>query len=159
MKLKKLLNQKSRLKVAIIGSHSEIKEYALVAKKIGKLVAVYDHILINGGCTGLPGLASESALLEGGISIGISPNNQSTFSKKQIIINTGFGYKGRNIIIIRSANIVLCLPGKLGTINELTIALDENKPCYFVDSNLSITKITKPNFLKSLNLIYLKNPS
>ncbi|HKY07998.1 MAG TPA: hypothetical protein VJQ55_07145, partial [Candidatus Binatia bacterium] len=43
------------------------------------------------------------------------------------IIFTGFGYKGRNVINVRSADIVLILGGATGTLNEFTIAYDEGK--------------------------------
>jgi uncharacterized protein (TIGR00725 family) len=44
-----------------------------------------------------------------------------------VIIYTGFGYKGRNVINVRSADIVLILGGATGTLNEFTIAYDEGK--------------------------------
>ena len=44
-----------------------------------------------------------------------------------VIIYTGFGYKGRNVINVRSADIVLIIGGATGTLNEFTIAYDEGK--------------------------------
>jgi hypothetical protein len=44
-----------------------------------------------------------------------------------VMIFTGFGYKGRNVINVRSADIVLILGGATGTLNEFTIAYDEGK--------------------------------
>ncbi len=44
-----------------------------------------------------------------------------------MIIFTGFGYKGRNVINVRCADIVLILGGATGTLNEFTIAYDEGK--------------------------------
>jgi uncharacterized protein (TIGR00725 family) len=44
-----------------------------------------------------------------------------------VIIYTGFGYKGRNVVNVRSADIVLILGGATGTLNEFTIAYDEGK--------------------------------
>jgi hypothetical protein len=44
-----------------------------------------------------------------------------------VIIYTGFGYKGRNVINIRSSDIVIILGGATGTLNEFTIAYDEAK--------------------------------
>ena len=40
---------------------------------------------------------------------------------------TGFGYKGRNVVLVRSVDIVLVVAGGMGTLNEFTIAVDEGK--------------------------------
>ena len=44
-----------------------------------------------------------------------------------VVIYTGFGYKGRNVVNIRSSDIVVILRGSIGTLNEFTIAYDEGK--------------------------------
>lgn len=45
----------------------------------------------------------------------------------QPMIFTGFGFKGRNVILVRSADAVVAIDGAMGTLNELTIAWDEGK--------------------------------
>jgi len=44
-----------------------------------------------------------------------------------VIIYTGFGLKGRNVVNVRSAEIVIIFGGATGTLNEFTIAYDEGK--------------------------------
>jgi hypothetical protein len=44
-----------------------------------------------------------------------------------VVIYSGFGFKGRNVIAVRSADIVLLFSGGVGTLNEFTIAYDEGK--------------------------------
>src|SRR6185503_19769319 len=71
-----------------------------------------------------------------GLTIGISP----AFSKEEhvnrynlpsdgadVIIYTGFGLKGRNVINIRSSDIVIIFGGGMGALNEFTIAYDEGR--------------------------------
>ena len=40
---------------------------------------------------------------------------------------TGFGIKGRNVILIRSADAVAMVGGGIGTLNEFTVAFDQGK--------------------------------
>ena len=44
-----------------------------------------------------------------------------------LIVYTGFGLKGRNVVLVRSCDIVLFIAGAMGSLNELTIAHDEGK--------------------------------
>jgi uncharacterized protein (TIGR00725 family) len=43
------------------------------------------------------------------------------------IIYTGFGLKGRNVVLVRSCDVVLFIAGSIGSLNEFTIAYDEGK--------------------------------
>jgi uncharacterized protein (TIGR00725 family) len=147
MKLEKLLNNSHILQIAVIGSHRKIKQYEGPAAHTGRLVAKHGHVLLTGACAGLPGIASKAALEKGGLSIGVAPGDKR-LKNNQVSINTGFGFKGRNVILIRSADLVLCLPGGLGTLNELTIALDEGKACYFVGQNLTCKMIKRSDIHK-----------
>jgi predicted Rossmann-fold nucleotide-binding protein len=44
-----------------------------------------------------------------------------------VVIYTGFGLKGRNVVLVRSCDIVLFIAGGMGSLNEFTIAHDEQK--------------------------------
>ena len=44
------------------------------------------------------------------------------------IIFTGFEYSGRNLLLTRSADAVIVCCGRIGTLNEFTIAFEDNKP-------------------------------
>ena len=44
-----------------------------------------------------------------------------------VIIYTGFGLKGRNVVLVRSCDIVIFIAGAMGSLNEFTIAHDEGK--------------------------------
>ena len=41
---------------------------------------------------------------------------------------TGFGYSGRNLLFIRSTDAVIFICGRIGTLNEFTIAFEDKKP-------------------------------
>jgi len=93
-------------------------------------------VLVSGGTTGFPHIISCAARERGGLSIGISPalskaEHISQYSLPldgaDVFIYTGFGLKGRNVINVRSSDIVIIFGGELGTLNEFTIAYDEGK--------------------------------
>ena len=86
--------------------------------------------------TGLPDWVAQAFRKNGGFALGVSPaeNRREHVARyglpedgADVIIFTGFGYKGRNVINVRSADIVLILGGATGTLNEFTIAYDEGK--------------------------------
>ncbi len=107
-----------------------------LAERLGGAIAKHDCIVISGATTGLPDLISRSAREHGGFAVGISPaeNRREHIERYKmppdaadVIIYTGFGLKGRNVVNERSADIVFIFGGATGTLNEFTIAYDEGK--------------------------------
>jgi uncharacterized protein (TIGR00725 family) len=107
-----------------------------LAENLGIALAHYECVLVTGATTGLPDLVSRSFRGRGGFALGISPasnrrehveDHRLPEEGADVIIYTGFGYKGRNVINVRSADIVLVFGGAMGTLNEFTIAYDEAK--------------------------------
>jgi len=107
-----------------------------LAEDLGSAIARANCILVTGATTGLPDLVARAFRRQGGFALGISPaeNYREHVSRYGLpldgadaIVYTGFGYKGRNVINIRSSDIVVILGGAIGTLNEFTIAYDEGK--------------------------------
>ena len=107
-----------------------------LAEDLGLAIARANCILVTGATTGLPDLVARAFRRQGGFALGISPaeNYREHVSRyglpldgADVIVYTGFGYKGRNVINIRSSDIVVILGGAIGTLNEFTIAYDEGK--------------------------------
>ncbi|MDP3772600.1 MAG: hypothetical protein Q8Q94_04515 [bacterium] len=105
-------------------------------KELGKQVAVQGAVLVTGATTGAPYWAAIGAKDVGGFVIGVSPAvSELEHIKKyrlpvdyhDIIIYTGFGYSGRNLLLTRSADAVLITCGRIGTLNEFTISFEDNK--------------------------------
>lgn len=105
--------------------------------KLGKEIVKQNGILITGATTGLPYWAAKGAKEAGGLSVGVSPAATYAAHVKtyhlpteyfDFIIYTGFGYSGRNLILTKSADAVIVGCGGFGTLNEFTIALEDNKP-------------------------------
>lgn len=107
------------------------------AYEIGQEIVKHDGILITGATKGIPYFSAKGAKEAGGISIGISPAASYAAHIKSyklptdyldFIIYTGFDYAGRNLLLTRSADAVITICGRIGTLNEFTIAFEDNKP-------------------------------
>jgi uncharacterized protein (TIGR00725 family) len=108
-----------------------------LAERLGAAVALHGCILVTGATTGFPDLIARAFRKRGGrFALGISPaTNRKEHAElyklpgegMDVIVYTGFGLKGRNVINVRSADIVVLFGGATGTLNEFTIAYDEGK--------------------------------
>ncbi len=108
-----------------------------IAKELGREIARQGAVLVTGATTGFPFWAAMGAKEEGGISIGLSPAASEKehveiyklpIDYMDLIIYTGFGYPGRDLLLTRSADAVIIGPGRIGTIHEFTIAFEDYKP-------------------------------
>jgi len=105
--------------------------------ELGREVARHRAVLVNGATTGFPLWAAMGAKEEKGYTIGFSPANSEKEHIEQfnlpveyldLIVYTGFGYPGRDLILTRSSDAVLFGCGRIGTIHEFTIAFEDQKP-------------------------------
>lgn len=127
-----------KIKIGVMGSATEqlTKGQKDKAVALGKAIGRHDCILITGGCPGLPHLAAKGAKQVGGLSIGISPGlslsehvqkYDSPTKHFDLLIFTGSGLMGREVVNIRSSDIIIIIGGRSGTLGEFAIAYDEGK--------------------------------
>lgn len=134
-----LSNSQQKYKICVSGAaETEVcSEDALeLSKEVGKEIVRQGALVVTGATTGIPYWAAIGAKEEGGISLGISPASsefEHVNSYKlptdyfDIIMYTGFHYSGRNLILIRSSDAVINICGRIGTLNEFTIAFEDDK--------------------------------
>jgi uncharacterized protein (TIGR00725 family) len=126
------------LKVGVMGGAGRnIPRRCLkLAHALGRAFARRGCALVTGACPGLPLAAAGGAKREHGLVIGISPGlsleehlfkYDSPVDWHDVIIYTGSGLMGREVVNIRSSDIVVILGGSSGTLGELAIAYDEGK--------------------------------
>lgn len=108
-----------------------------LTKELGREIVRQGAVLVTGATTGAPYWATIGAKEEGGFVIGVSPaasemehmkRYQLPVDYQDIIIYTGFGYAGRNLLLTRTADAVIVSCGRMGTLNEFTIAFEDDKP-------------------------------
>ena len=126
------------LKVGVMGGATGIisRDHMHKAHELGRAIARSGCVLITGACPGLPLAAACGAKQEGGLVVGISPGlsldehlhkYRSPAEFHDVLIYTGSGLMGREIVNIRSSDIVAIIGGRSGTLGELAIAYDEGK--------------------------------
>jgi len=127
-----------KIKVGVMGSAGDAGTPALREKAIalGQAIANREVILLTGATTGVVYGTGKAASDAGAFHLGISPAGDEREHVKryrlpldacQAIVYTGFGLKGRNVVLVRSCDIVLFIGGSIGSLNEFTIAYDEGK--------------------------------
>ncbi len=125
--------------IAVIGSDSGLDRSIPLAERLGRELAVKKFNIVigaGGGAQGLPLNAAIAAKKAGALVFGISPwedahehrlrrkNKADVF---EFITYTGFGIKGRNVVLIRSADAIVMVGGAMGTLNEFSVAFDGGK--------------------------------
>ncbi len=107
------------------------------AIEVGAAIAKSGAILVTGATTGIPHLAARGCKQAGGTVIGFSPaatvkehtrKFRLPIDNTDVIVYTGFGYAGRNLILTRASDAVILVCGRIGTLNEFTIAFEDKKP-------------------------------
>jgi uncharacterized protein (TIGR00725 family) len=106
------------------------------ASALAQAIAERELLLLTGATTGIVYVVGKTAHDAGTFHVGISPASHSQehletyklpFDACDLIVYTGFGLKGRNVVLVRSCDIVLFIAGAMGSLNEFTIAHDEGK--------------------------------
>ncbi|MFZ5392595.1 MAG: hypothetical protein ACOZAR_05425 [Patescibacteria group bacterium] len=133
---------KTHLKYSICVSGSALAEICAIdakekVRELGRQIALNNAFLITGATTGMPNYAAEGCKKAGGISIGISPASSEKDHVRRyhlptryydLIMYTGFGYSGRNLLLTRMADAIINVCGRIGTLNEFSIAFEDKKP-------------------------------
>ena len=115
--------------IGVIGAGSATPEMLRMAEEVGRLIGRQGHILVCGGLGGVMEAAARGAKLAGGTTVGILPEADRSTANQfiDIPVATGFG-EGRNVIIVRTADILIAIGGEYGTLSEIAFALKMQKP-------------------------------
>ena len=73
-----------------------------------------------------------------------------------LIMYTGSGYSGRNLQLTRTSDAVIVGCGRIGTLNEFTIAFEDNKPIGVLEGDWPTDELIK-KFWKNLTAVWAKS--
>ena len=105
-------------------------------RTLGRAIAESGCCLLTGACPGIPHVAVVGAKEAGGHVVGVSPAlslkehvevYDSPFKEYDVMVLTGLGLMGRELINIRSSDIIVVVGGRSGTLGEFAIAYEEGK--------------------------------
>lgn len=122
------------------------------AKEIGREIALQGAIITTGATTGFPMYAAMGAKDECGFSVGFSPaaseqEHVETYKLPldymDIVMYTGFGYSGRDLLFVRSSDAMIIGPGRVGTFNEFAVAFEDRRPIGVLEGSWQTDEILR----------------
>lgn len=133
---------KTRYQICVSGAAKgdSVKLAHGLAKIVGVQIITQGHIVLTGATSGLPyaaASAAKAAVKDQITSIGVSPAGSKLAHVNKyklptdaydLIMYTGFDYTGRDLLLVRMADAVIMVGGRIGTLNELAVALEDHRP-------------------------------
>ena len=115
--------------IAVIGGEQAAPGTVADAEAVGHAIAAAGHVLICGGRDGVMAAACRGAKRGGGLTIGILPSTDAAEANKwvDIPIATGIGF-ARNSVIAYTADALIAIGGRWGTLSEIAFAQIAGKP-------------------------------
>jgi len=121
--------------VGVIGGRHCKQKVEQIAIKLGKKLAKVVDILACGGLSGTMKAVCQGFKAGGGLTIGIIPSYDKKDANEfvDIAIPTGLGL-ARNVLVVKSADVVVALPGEAGTLSEIAYCLQFGIPVISLQS-------------------------
>jgi hypothetical protein len=112
----------------VIGSERGASKKALrVAEEVGKRIAKKGAVLICGGLGGVMEAACKGAKSANGITVGVLPYSKELVNPYVDIKIVTEMSDGRNVINVKSGDVVIVIAGRFGTLSEVGLALSAGK--------------------------------
>ena len=115
--------------IAVIGDSSCSPEEAQLAETVGELLAQQHVTVICGGLGGVMEAVCRGAKSKGGLTAGVLPGQDPNTANPwvDIPVVTGMG-EARNVAVVKSAQAVIAVGGRYGTLSEIAYALKNGIP-------------------------------
>jgi uncharacterized protein (TIGR00725 family) len=138
--MKKTNSKKPRYNIVVSGA-AETKvcchNIEEISRQIGAEIAKAGHTLVTGATNGVPFYCAVGCKEAGGFNVGFSPAESELAHLKtyclpvdpfDVMIYTGADYTGRDVTMTKSADAVIIVCGRMGTLHEFTTAVETKKP-------------------------------
>lgn len=114
--------------IGVVGASKADTTTMHLAEEVGREIARRGAAVVCGGLSGVMEAVCKGARAEGGLTIGIMPSDDRKDANAfvQIPIVTGMGI-GRNVMLVKSADVIIAVGGEYGTLSEIAHALNLGK--------------------------------
>ena len=121
--------------IGVIGGERCSAAEGEVAYAVGREVAARGHTLVCGGRGGVMREACRGARSLDGVTVGVLPGDSRADMNEFVTVPvvTGLGF-ARNTIIARSADALVAVGGRYGTLSEIAFALIAGRPVVTIGS-------------------------
>jgi hypothetical protein len=115
--------------IGVVGAGQCDEEIYEAARAVGAGIAKAQATLVCGGLGGVMEGACRGAYEAGGLTVGILPGDDKGNANPYVTVPivTDLGH-ARNVLIVRSADILIAISGGYGTLSEISIGLKLGKP-------------------------------
>jgi uncharacterized protein (TIGR00725 family) len=138
------------MKIAIFSSwKKEVPEkYRIITENIAQYLVSKGVTVVTGGCTGIPSVVIEKAYELGGTTIGYFPNtgehdhftiegnHDPKFYNERYFVR---GFTARSLAMIKNVDGAIVLNGRIGTLSEFGIAVEEGLPLAVIEGTGGVT--------------------
>ena len=145
--MKKSKNNKIKIAVFSSAYNNPNQEHIDMAQKIGKYLAEKNCVILTGGCIGLPAMVAAHAHAFGAETVAYYPDvSEKELIKNKKVHNNDIdgnysekkfydGFTKRSIEMIHDADVALAFNGRLGTLSEITVAIEEGLPTGIIEKS------------------------
>jgi len=131
------MKKEKKLRIGVMGRAGRgirlPRKLLKAAREVGEEIAKQGCILITGACMGVPHEAAKGASKMGGLILAFSPAanlgehlgppiSYPPPPRNGVLIFTGFGKEGRNVLSIRNCDAIIIVGGSVGVLMEFTLA-------------------------------------
>lgn len=115
--------------IGVIGAGRCDRDIYDLARTVGKVIADMGAVLVCGGLSGVMEGACRGAREAGGQTVGILPGPEKAQANPYVTIPivTDLGH-ARNVLVVRSSDVLVAISGGYGTLSEISISLKLGKP-------------------------------
>lgn len=144
-----------------------------MAEKIGGQLAQHGCVVTTSAVAGFPMWAARGAKNAGGMTVGFSPAANVTehcevyrlpTDNLDMVVYTGFGYAGSDLLLMRSSDAIVFGCGRIGTIHEFTVAFQDRKPIGILEGDWDTAELLRDIMARDIerphdNIVFDKDPN
>lgn len=174
--MKKIEGQNMPIKICVAGARetSHCGMDALdMAEQLGVSIANHGCVTTGAAVAGFCMWALRGAKRAGGMTVAFSPasnlhEHTTTYrlptENIDVLVYTGFGYAGSDLLMMRSSDAIVFGCGRIGTVHEFTVAFQERKPIGILEGDWDTAELLRDIMARDIerphdNIVFDKDPN